>query len=80
VKFGNASNKISYGKLREYFWGDELDSVMNYPLRAILIDFLLNKEEPAEAYAKIMGLWENYPQENYRAAVNILGSHDRMKS
>lgn len=75
----DASHKISYGKLREYFWGDELDSVINYPLRAILTDFLLAKEEPAEAYARIMSLRENYPPENFRASVNILGSHDRIR-
>ena len=34
----DASNKCSYGERREYFLGDELDSVMNYPLRNALLD------------------------------------------
>ena len=29
----DASNKVSYGKRRAYFYGKELDSVMNYPIR-----------------------------------------------
>ena len=30
----DASNKISYGERRRYLRGAQLDSVMNYPLRA----------------------------------------------
>ncbi|MBQ3093828.1 MAG: hypothetical protein IJC52_01535, partial [Clostridia bacterium] len=37
----DASNKISYGKRREYFTGGELDSVMNYPFRNAIIDFTM---------------------------------------
>ena len=36
----DASNKIAYDELREYFYGDELDSVMNYPLKNAMVDFL----------------------------------------
>ena len=35
----DASNKISYGEAREYFLGEGLDSVTNYPFRNVLIDF-----------------------------------------
>jgi cyclomaltodextrinase len=33
----DASNKISYGGRRKYLFGDELDSVMNYPFREALL-------------------------------------------
>ena len=36
----DASNKISYGERREYFLGSELDSVMGYPFRKNVIDFI----------------------------------------
>ena len=36
----DASSKISYGKRRRYLLGDELDGVMNYPLRSALIAFV----------------------------------------
>ena len=33
----DASNKVSYGEMKSYLLGDELDSVMNYPFRSILL-------------------------------------------
>lgn len=75
----DASHKISYGKMREYFWGDELDSAMNYPLREILLAYILEKDQAREACRRIMSLYENYPPENFRAAMNLLGSHDRIR-
>lgn len=75
----DASRKVSYGKRREYFWGDELDSAMNYPLRAILLDYILGRGNAKGAYRRIMSLYENYPLENFRAAMNVIGSHDRVR-
>jgi 4-alpha-glucanotransferase len=75
----DASRKVSYGKQREYFWGEELDSVMNYPLRKILLDYILGRINAEISYKKLMSLFENYPRENFLAAMNILGSHDRAR-
>lgn len=75
----DASHKISYGVRREYFCGDELDSVMNYPLREIFINYMTGRISAEEAYLRIMSLYENYPSENFRALMNLLGSHDRKR-
>lgn len=75
----DASHKESYGKLREYFWGEELDATMNYPWRTILLDFVLGKISSGEVHARIMSLFENYPRENFLAALNLIGSHDRSR-
>lgn len=75
----DASNKISYGKRREYLWGEELDAVMNYPLRQIWLDFLLGRAGAHLTHRRIMSLYENYPRENYYAAMNLIGSHDRIR-
>jgi 4-alpha-glucanotransferase/glycosidase len=75
----DASNKISYGERREYFLGEELDSVMNYPLRDVLLKYMLGRESARDAALRIMSLYENYPQENFRATMNLLGSHDRIR-
>jgi 4-alpha-glucanotransferase len=75
----DASNKISYGKLREYLWGEELDSTMNYPLRSIFLDFMLEKKDAFVTHRRIMSLYENYPRENFYAAMNLIGSHDRER-
>jgi 4-alpha-glucanotransferase len=75
----DASNKISYGERREYFLGEELDSVMNYPLRDILLKYMLGRENAGVAAARMMSLYENYPPENFRATMNLIGSHDRIR-
>jgi len=75
----DASRKSSYGKLREYFWGEELDATMNYPLRNSLLDFMLGKTDAGVMVNQIMSLFENYPRENFRAAMNLIGSHDRAR-
>lgn len=75
----DASNKISYGKRREYLWGEELDSTMNYPLRGIWLDFLLGKADAGLCHRRVMNLYENYPRENFYGAMNLIGSHDRAR-
>ena len=40
----DATNKISYNTRRRYFLGDQLDSVMNYPWKNAIINFVKNKK------------------------------------
>lgn len=72
----DASNKVSYNVSREYLCGYEIDSAMNYPLRQIMLDFLLNKDEAQVTQKRIANQQENYPAENLYAMMNLLGSHD----
>ncbi|MGM9521814.1 MAG: 4-alpha-glucanotransferase [Oscillospiraceae bacterium] len=75
----DASNKISYGKLRRYLLGSELDSAMNYPLLDALHGFILGKL-PAEALCETLeSLKENYPPEAFYSSLNLMGSHDRPR-
>lgn len=75
----DASNKVSYGVQRQYLLGDELDSVMNYPFRDLLTDFMLGKC-PAEHVVKgLRSLAENYPPQSFYGALNLTGSHDRIR-
>ena len=75
----DASNKISYGKLRRYLLDDELDSTMNYPFRDSLINYLLGKINAYQIQEQLVSLQENYPEEAFYAALNLLGSHDRAR-
>ncbi len=77
----DASNKISYGKLRRYLLGDELDSAMNYPFRSLVIDFLTGAPDYTayDAAETITTLAENYPPEALTCALNLLDSHDRPR-
>lgn len=71
----DASNKISHGGRRQYFLGDELDSVMNYPFRTAIINFMKNAvaEDFMEA---IVSICENYPPQVLDCLMNHLGTHD----
>ncbi len=75
----DASNKRAYGKLRKYFWGEELDATMNYPMRHALQFYLTGRITAADLAAELESLHENYPRENFYSALNLLGSHDRMR-
>lgn len=72
----DASNKTAYGQRREYFYGKELDSVMNYPLRNAIIDFALCRIDAYEFNKRIMSLKENYPAAAFYSLLNMLSSHD----
>ena len=40
----DASTKIAYGRRRSYFTAGELDSVMNYPFRTAIIDYVRGRD------------------------------------
>ncbi|ABR49094.1 alpha amylase, catalytic region [Alkaliphilus metalliredigens QYMF] len=72
----DATNKISHGEKREFLFGEELDSVMNYPLREALLDFFLTRGDGVTLQARLMKLYENYPKPYFYSLMNIIGSHD----
>ena len=75
----DASNKSSYGKLRRYLLGKQLDSVMNYPFAGAVIDFIRGAN--AELFAsRVMSIVENYPKEVLDVLMNHLSTHDTMRA
>ena len=75
----DASNKSSYGKLRRYLLGKQLDSVMNYPFAGAVIDFI--RDANAELFAsRVMSIVENYPKEVLDVLMNHLSTHDTMRA
>ena len=75
----DASDKFSKSMRRGYTNGDELDGVMNYPLRQWIIDFLLFRISAFELEYNIKSQLENYPKEFMKGTLNILGSHDTVR-
>ena len=73
----DASNKISYGKRRHYF-REELDSVMNYPIRSAIIDFLVNGNDKA-VFAAAHTIYSHYPKNASDSLMNLLGTHDTAR-
>jgi len=76
----DASNKVAYGKLRNYCLGDTLDTVMNYPLRTVLIRFLTGQGDAAEVVRLVRSQQENYPVPFLYSLMNLMGSHDRART
>ncbi len=74
--------KESYGGRRDYALGNSLDSVMNYPFRTAVLDFLHFRIDARALRDFLRAQRMNYPEPMYRSLMNLLGSHDveRLKS
>lgn len=71
----DASNKISYGHRRSYLLGNQLDSVMNYPFRTAIIDFVTGGS--AQNFLDvILNILDNYPRPIILSLMNVLSTHD----
>ncbi|MBO5379935.1 MAG: glycoside hydrolase family 13 protein [Clostridia bacterium] len=71
----DASNKIAYDKRKKYFLGGELDSVMNYPFREAIIDYIKHGNYK-RFYETCKMLSSHYPKHNADLLMNLLGTHD----
>lgn len=71
----DATNKIAYDSRREYFEGNELDSVMNYPLKNAIITYL-NTADSLPLSRLVKEQINNYPHAALNLLMNILGTHD----
>ena len=71
----DASNKIAYGKRKQYYLGAELDGVMNYPLRAGIIEYICHGQTDKLLYS-LTDIINNAPKRVLDAQMNLLGSHD----
>ena len=72
----DASTKIAYGRRRSYFTAGELDSVMNYPFRTAIIDYVRGRDGGQGLKEAVMAIVENYPAEVVQCNMNLLGTHD----
>lgn len=75
----DASNKSSYGQRRPYLLGSQLDSVMNYPWRSAVLNFM--REGNADAfYESVMSILDHYPQPAVHTLMNFLSTHDTVRA
>jgi len=78
--------KDSNGAFRSFLYGNSQDSVMNYCLRNLVIDFLAygcsEKEtlhyniDGVNFYKRYMNILNNYPIESLHSMMNFLSTHD----
>ncbi len=72
----DASNKISYNKRCRYFVDGVLDSVMNYPFRTAILNFVTEQNGGWALRSTVMTIAENYPHQVLHSNMNLLGTHD----
>ena len=75
----DASNKIAYDKRRRYLLGGQLDSVMNYPFRNCVLDYVRDGKD-REFLNTVNNLLENYPPSALNCAMNSLSTHDTERA
>ena len=75
----DASNKKAYDQRRKYFTNAELDSVMNYPFRTAIINFIRGWDGGAALKETVMSIMENYPPQVAACNMNLLGTHDTAR-
>ena len=68
--------KESYGVRRNYALGTSLDSVMNYPFRTAVLNFLHDKTTAFDLADFLTLQQMHYPYPLYLSLMNLLGSHD----
>ena len=71
----DASTKISYSQRRKYFSNNELNSVMNYPIRESILEYIKSKE-PYTLNFTLRMLVNGYPKVVLDNLMNFLGTHD----
>ncbi len=71
----NAALKEAYGKRRRYFLGKQLDSVMNYPVRNGILQFV-TEGDSAFLADTLKEIYATYPKCVCDSLMNLLGTHD----
>ncbi len=71
----DASTKVSYGERRRYLLGKQLDSVMNYPFKDAILNYV-RYGDCNRLYLTILSILEHYPKPVLDVLMNSLSTHD----
>ena len=74
----DASHKVAYSEKKNYFHGYELDSVMNYPFRTAIIDYVKYNNYTG-LQNTIRNIINNYPKHVVDVLMNMLDTHDTVR-
>ncbi len=75
----DASNKCAYGQQRRYFVDGQLDSIMNYPFRTGILNYLRGHDDGRDLENTVMTIAENYPPQVLLSNMNLLSTHDSSR-
>ena len=71
----NAAEKVAYSRRRRYLRGRQLDSVMNYPVKNAIIDYV-KSGNCNRLYNTVTEIYSSYPRCVCDCLMNLLGTHD----
>ncbi|MCL2633454.1 MAG: glycoside hydrolase family 13 protein [Oscillospiraceae bacterium] len=71
----DATTKESYGVRRRYLIGEQLDSVMNYPFKEAILNYV-KYGNAGEFTSGVMTLLEHYPKPSSDILMNFISTHD----
>ncbi len=74
----DAGTKIAYSSRRKYFAENQLNSVMNYPVKESLLKYI-KTGEPFDLVATIRMIQNNYPKVVQDNLMNFLTTHDTVR-
>lgn len=75
----DATNKFAYGVRRRYLLGGQMDSVMNYPWRTAILEFVKDKNEKI-FNDRLICIMENYPPQVLNCLMNSISTHDTLRA
>lgn len=75
----NAATKYSYGRLRHYLCGRQLDSVTDYPLKNAVLEFVQKGSADAVDNA-VRRIINDYPERVVNALMNFIDTHDTVRA
>lgn len=75
----DATTKEAWGRRRTYLRGKGLDTVMNYPFRGAVLDWLRGAKT-AQVARQILSICENYPKPALDCVMNFLSTHDTERA
>ncbi len=74
----DAATKIAYDSRRKYFSDNELNSVMNYPIKETVLKYVFTGD-PTELESTVRMLENNYPKVVKDNLMNFLTTHDTKR-
>lgn len=74
----DAAQKIAYGKRTEYFLGNQLNSVTNYPFKDGIVSFVKHNNLLPLLQA-VYAVLDHYPNNAMHNLMNVLGTHDTAR-
>lgn len=63
-------------ELHKYVCGNELESIIDYPLHGLMLEYSKGNHNPQRFKRGFYSLAENYPEEYFYSLLNFLSTHD----